>query len=273
MRAWIAVSLISSSLVAVSLLPAGGVRGAMGSRVASDMLTLRGELAHSPSDMAAHVTLPPEAVAVIEARGGMMADAPVIMRLNLPLNGHQAPVPFSLSIPRERLDPRGALYLRGGVSVRGRPVWTTAAVRLEPARNEQELGVLRLTQAGADAFITRVQASNAEIATLEGDPWTVTAIGDDDIPAADRPVTIRFGADGSVSGQGPCNGFRGTYRVTEGRLALSQIASTLMACAPAMTARERSFLETLREIGDFETPGEGLLVLRTPDGRTLEAMR
>lgn len=273
MRAWIAVSLISSSLVAVSLLPAGGVRGAMGARVASDVLTLRGELQHAPAQATTVRALPPEAVAVLEARAGMSEDAAILMRLNLPLNGRQAPIPFSFEIPRERLDPRGTLYLRGGVSVRGRPVWTTAPVRLEQGRDEQDVGVLRLTQAGPGAYVTRVQASAAEIAMLAGDAWTVTAIGDEELPEDGKPVTIRFGGDGSVSGQGPCNSFRGSFRITDGRISLGQLASTLMACPPAIQTRERLFFETLREVADLETPGEGLLVLRTPDGRTLEAKR
>lgn len=273
MRAWIAVSLISSSLVAVSLLPAGGVRGAMGSRMASDALTLRGELTHPGAEAVG--ILAPEAVAVVEARAGTTQDAPVVMRLNLPLNGRQMPVPFVLSIPRERLDPGAALYLRGGVSVRGRPAWATAPVRLEPRRDEQDLGALRLLPA---AGLHLAQASGQpsvppELALLAGEAWTVTAIGDDELPDTERPVTLRFGADGTVAGQGPCNSFRGTYRVTESRLALGQIASTLMACTPAIMARERAFLDALREISDLETPGEGLLVLRTPDGRTLEAKR
>lgn len=271
MRAWIAISLISSSLVAVSLLPSGGVRSAMSSRAASDALTVQGELAHAGTDAA--IVLPPEAVAVLEARAGATENAPVVMRLNVPLNGRQAPVPFSLSIPRERIDPRGVLYLRAGISVRGRPVSTTAPVRLEPGRDEQELGALRLTQAGAGAFLTRVQASSAEIGMLAGEAWTVTAIGDDDVTVGQKPITLRFGADGTISGQAPCNSYRGTYRVTEGRLALGQIAATLMACAPDIQTRERAFLDTLREISDVETPGEGLLVLRTQDGRTLEAKR
>lgn len=271
MRAWIAISLISTSLVAVSLLPAGGVRSAMGSREASDALTVQGELTHAGPDTA--IVLPPEAVAVLEARAGATESAPVVMQLNLPLNGRQVPLPFAMSIPRERINPRVVLYLRGSISVRGRPVSTTAPVRLEPGRDTQELGTLRLAQAGAGAFLTRVQASSSEAGMLTGEVWTVTAIGDDELPDGQKPVTMRFGTDGTIAGQAPCNTYRGTYRITDGRLALGQIATTLMACAPDLQSRERTFLDTIRDISDFETPGEGLLVLRTTDGRTLEAKR
>jgi heat shock protein HslJ len=62
---------------------------------------------------------------------------------------------------------------------------------------------------------------------------------------ADRPFEFRFtGANMAVSGG--CNGLRGSYQIdAEGRFVAGRMASTMMACEPALMAADKALSELL----------------------------
>lgn len=63
----------------------------------------------------------------------------------------------------------------------------------------------------------------AVIMGLYDGPWTLQDYGDD-------KVTIEFNEDGSISGQGPCNTYRATYKITYPDIKIGPVLSTRMAC-------------------------------------------
>lgn len=71
-------------------------------------------------------------------------------------------------------------------------------------------------------------------------------------------ITIRFAADGTVSGSGGCNGYRGTYTAdTNGTLTLSQVVATLRACVDEnKTAWETRYFAALQTVNAYKLDGD-----------------
>lgn len=103
-------------------------------------------------------------------------------------------------------------------------------------------------------------------AELAGTEWEAFDIGGSAPIEKTRP-SIRFGEDGRASGSGSCNRFMGSWsRTGDGlRLSFGAMASTMMACGPAIMAQEERYL---RLISSGERPftlrPDGTLVIGTP---------
>lgn len=89
-----------------------------------------------------------------------------------------------------------------------------------------------------------------------------------------QPVTIEFQSDGRVGGFAGCNNFGGMYAVKSGSLMISDMASTLMACADnAVTQQEQRYLQALVTAGRFEISGNHLKIWYSEDGSSLNFTR
>ncbi len=102
---------------------------------------------------------------------------------------------------------------------------------------------------------------------LKGDAWRVTKIGDRPVPPRTQ-VTMRFDADGRVSGKGGCNQYSAGVSLTGEGLSFQKGLSTMMACESAQMETERAFLDALETIIRFSMVDERHLVLHAADGRT-----
>jgi heat shock protein HslJ len=71
-------------------------------------------------------------------------------------------------------------------------------------------------------------------------------------------ITIRFSADGTVSGSGGCNAFRGTYTAdTNGALTVSQVVATLRACLDEnKTNWETRYFAALQTVSAYKLDGD-----------------
>ena len=99
---------------------------------------------------------------------------------------------------------------------------------------------------------------------LTGGPWQVRRIdGTDVIDSAD--ATLTFGPEVGYHGSGSCNRYRGKYDLTGGGLSFGAAAGTMMACADAVMAQERRFLDALPAVTRFDLTDEGALVLLEGD--------
>jgi heat shock protein HslJ len=78
---------------------------------------------------------------------------------------------------------------------------------------------------------------------LDGTAWTLAALPGSEIAPSPR-VTLQFDA-GRVSGSDGCNRYSGAYTVTGGKLELSPLASTQMACAPEVMELAKAFTSAL----------------------------
>jgi heat shock protein HslJ/uncharacterized lipoprotein YbaY len=108
--------------------------------------------------------------------------------------------------------------------------------------------------------------------TLLGEEWVVEDIDARGIIDRSR-ATLAFGADGTLGGRSSCNSYSGGYTLTDQRLTVGQLATTMMACAEALMNQERLFLEILMAVESYSLSDDGALILSTADGRTLKARR
>lgn len=107
---------------------------------------------------------------------------------------------------------------------------------------------------------------------LSGTSWKLTAYdGAPLIP--DTMVTIEF-SNGSVGGSSGCNTYGGTYQLDGKKLQISELVSTLMACAKpeGVMEQEAAFLNGLLEVQAFELKDDQVEIT-TSDGTTLTFMR
>ncbi|MFN3592690.1 MAG: META domain-containing protein [Thermaurantiacus sp.] len=151
-----------------------------------------------------------------------------------------------------------------GTSNRGSRLWIGAAVAAALA----VAGCASTDSASEGAATTKP----ASVTQLAGGQWDVKTLnGQDVIPNV--PINITF-EDGRVYGAGSCNRFMGSY--TPGKefaITMSQMASTMMACADAQMQQEQTFLNLLADVTGYSVDAAGTLTLSTADGRTITAQR
>jgi heat shock protein HslJ len=87
---------------------------------------------------------------------------------------------------------------------------------------------------------------------LVGQVWTLTALmGEPPLPVT--TITTEFGADGRVSGSSGCNTYFGPYEAGGNKVSFGQpMASTMMACEPAVMAQEQAYMKALGAVASYE---------------------
>ena len=107
----------------------------------------------------------------------------------------------------------------------------------------------------ADETVSGYTDSDAVWRLIEMDGAPVTA-----------EATLRFPAEGQVSGTGPCNGFTARQEVPYPWIAIEAIASTRRAC-PDLAA-ESAYFSALGKVSQAEVLGD-VLILRGADGEEM----
>lgn len=108
---------------------------------------------------------------------------------------------------------------------------------------------------------------------FRGAEWVVDDLAGRGIIDRSR-LSIRFLEDGRVSGLASCNRYTGRYQFNgEGGVTFSQVATTRMACAPALMNQEEHFLAVLARVATARIGPHGELLLSTPDGDTITAFQ
>lgn len=101
---------------------------------------------------------------------------------------------------------------------------------------------------------------------LSGD-WRIEDLDGRGVP--DRvPLTVAF-ADGRVSASAGCNRLVGAFEQTGDRLRIGPLASTRMACPPALEEQERRLAASLGAVTAVARAGEGAVILSGPGGASL----
>jgi heat shock protein HslJ len=81
-------------------------------------------------------------------------------------------------------------------------------------------------------------------AALAGSEWLLEDLGGTGV--LDRvQATISFLEGGRIAGNGSCNRFSGAAEITEGKMKVGPLASTRMACTPAVADQETKYLRAL----------------------------
>lgn len=88
-------------------------------------------------------------------------------------------------------------------------------------------------------------------------------------PVVGSEVTAQFGVDGSLTGSGGCNRYRGTFVVSDGTIRVEDaLAATMMACSEDVMTQESAFFAALQSARSYSIVG-GRLTLADEAGKTL----
>jgi heat shock protein HslJ len=87
-------------------------------------------------------------------------------------------------------------------------------------------------------------------AGITGVEWRPAVIGSSVIPV-DSGISISFDVDGSIKGNGGCNGFFGSLVQSDSGIEVSPLGATSMACQQRVMDRETSFLEAVQKTTGF----------------------
>lgn len=109
-------------------------------------------------------------------------------------------------------------------------------------------------------------------ATLFGTEWVVEDIDGGGVIDNSR-ATLNFAPDGRLFGRSSCNTYQGRYTITGEGITVSQLAGTMMACAPSLMQQEQRFNAALTQTQRFAFNAEGALLLFSADQRRILARR
>lgn len=132
------------------------------------------------------------------------------------------------------------------------------AVRIIAKTNEI---MVALDQSGKDCAVpTGVPSPKPTQASLIGGVWLAEDIrGGGVIDRAQS--TLAFKENGGVTGSGGCNRFVGSATIREQSLSIGPLATTKMACAPALMDQEQKFLSALEAAKSYAFDGAFLRLI------------
>ena len=95
--------------------------------------------------------------------------------------------------------------------------------------------------------------------SLTGTEWRLEALGDSAVMERSQ-ATLTFPEAGRVAGNGSCNRFFGSVRITQGHIGFDQMGSTKMACMGPANEQEARYLAALQKAERYELQGRTLLI-------------
>ncbi len=104
---------------------------------------------------------------------------------------------------------------------------------------------------------------------LLGTEWVVSDVSN--VSLGKSPVTLKFDTAGRARGQAPCGPYEVGYLLTGEGLTLSLGDTASRKCGTPLAEEERGYFGALQRTRRFEIQGDGSLVLRASDGRTIVA--
>ena len=107
---------------------------------------------------------------------------------------------------------------------------------------------------------------------LRGAIWVVEDLAGAGIIDRSR-ITIEFLEGNRIAGRASCNRYTGTYELRGEGMAIGPLASTRMACAPALMNQEERFLNLLDQVSSVRIGQQGQLLLSTPGGESIRAFQ
>jgi heat shock protein HslJ len=152
---------------------------------------------------------------------------------------------------------------------------TTLVIEGDELRITYPDGVLRFATPDAAATTpdatsnpdTPVTPGGQASGELDGTSWQLTEYGAEDSPqTANGELTLIFGPGDTISGNGGCNTFGGTYLRQGESFTTSQLVSTMMACADnSLTEQEGVYTRALTNATALMIEGDELRITY-PDG-------
>ncbi len=95
---------------------------------------------------------------------------------------------------------------------------------------------------------------------LAGTNWTLAMLGGRAL-LSDTVITLRFMADGSVSGSDGCNSYRGSYTVDGATIRFpSDFAATMMACPEPIMNQASAYTQALKRAASYAADADRLML-------------
>jgi len=203
------------------------------------------------------IALPPGAVLDVTLLDVSRADAPAETLAMVSLVAQsEVPIRFVLAYDPARIDPVHHYALRATLAAAGRVMW----------RTDTSHPVLT-HGAGTTVELRLVRSEPAAVAALVGPEWVAVEITGQAVLATPR-TTLTFTPEGNAQGLGACNRFNGGYTLKDQALAIGPLASTMMACPPAIADQEQRFHQALGAVKAWRIEA-GALQLLGADGAAL----
>ena len=117
-----------------------------------------------------------------------------------------------------------------------------------------EIVMLKIKYLLSFVLITAVAALASAQSLPEG-KWQLVAYnftGEVDHPIPGLKITLNIHPDGKLGGGSGCNAYGGEYTVEDGKLKISHIISTMMACQEPSPEFEGHFYNVLNSATEFE---------------------
>ncbi|RWA58532.1 YbaY family lipoprotein [Mesorhizobium sp.] len=215
--------------------------------------TLKGEATYRE-----RIALPPNAVLSVQLADVSLADAPAaIIGERKVAPAGQVPIRFEISFDPQVIRPNMTYALQARITVDDKLLFTTdTRHRVDPLSDRPQSIMLKM-----------VASSDAPMDALLGQSWLIEYI--DGIGVIAQPqATFRVGEAGKAGGKGPCNAYFATAKVDGEKIAISEIGSTYMACAPEVMAQEKALFEALAKAASYHIDA-GKLIIADKDDRVI----
>ena len=156
---------------------------------------IRGELTYRQ-----RIALPADATAIVELREAGSAGAPIAEQ-KIPLNGRQVPIPFELTVSRAALAAATAPELRGGVMVKGAPVWASEPKPIAAGGGDIALGTVLLAPWKPIAFATEYRCGGRALMIGVVSEKMTMRVGGEDFPltTVETASGAKYEAEGDAS--------------------------------------------------------------------------
>lgn len=136
---------------------------------------IRGELSYR-----ARIALPPDAVAKLELRAGPAPSGAIIAEREIPLDGRQVPIDFTLEFDPQAI-PAGAgavPVFQGALESGGDRRWISEPMVIDRSATTTDLGVLMLERPGTDVTVSELRCGERRArATASGEELVLEAAG------------------------------------------------------------------------------------------------
>ncbi len=215
-------------LAAGLLIPAG--------QAAAEARTISGKVVYRERMM-----LPPGAVIEIKLLDVSLADAPAKTISETRITDAKAsPIPYTLRYDSAQIDPRHTYALHARIQEGDRLLF------ISTTRHTVFAG-------GKDDGEIQVEHVAAQVPPSPSSPvgrWLAEDIRGGGV-IDDLQSVLEISGNGAVSGSGGCNRLHGQATISGASLTFGAIASTRMACPPAVMDQESKFLSALEAVRSF----------------------
>lgn len=212
------------------------------------------------------VALPPDAVVRVVLIDASIQDvqAPEIAATELRPAGRQVPLSFELRYDPGRIDPKHVYAVRATIRSAGELLFTTDQAYPVITRGHA-------THANLQLVAVRPGAGHPGDA-LRGGRWLLEDLGGAGV-IDNVQATLAFPEAGKVAGSGSCNRFTGSVTISASSINFSPLATTRMACVPAVMNQESRYLRALQGATRYEVRGSTLLIWSATEPRPLRFTR